>query len=867
MATQIAAGDASSGSRWRLATAGHFAIVNGNNDCDVSLGTRKSRAILAYLGLQSGKRVTRERLATLLWGDRGDAQARASLRQALLEIRHATADGPPLLQSDREHVWIETANLEPESLDETSWARSDERLFDDLDHVSADFDDWLLLVRTERGQRLGNALRSEIEKILDGNRGAAALPLIDRLYRLDLFDEETLRLAFRAEYRAGRAAGIERRFREMESRLQEELGVSISQETRALRDQLVGALRKLDQSSGAAPENHAKAALEQSERNKPSRPWPLINAAILIVVVALAIAANALIEARVPQPKMLAVLPFDGRGGDAQFAEGLSDELISELTRYGRLRVIGRTSASQYNGKAVDLRTVGRQLGAEFLIEGHVAHDGKGLRVQVSLIRASDGTAMWSRIYAASAEQLPLVRGIIGGAIAGALEVPRPAIAIGYRPNSQAYALYLRSMPLFRQRTDASLEAARGLLLEAIRLDPKFAAPWAYVGGTTNLLHEERFRLDATAGDGPSMTPREALQHALRLDPSLAVAHGFLGWTDGAYSEDGYRHLRRAVALDPNNSQILFWYSMALYRYGDYGRYAEVARKAASLDPLWQRSVEAAASASLWAGDDAGVRRYIERIRAGNPDGATEVESSIATQRGDLVKSIQIAIGNGWRPYQVSTEQAATNLMELGFESEGRLLSHSPNKQMLTSREPPTRTRLLKMTAGDPRFDYEPLLWQLRLRGRYEDVAALYDAAKGEMQEVRRSTYTNRGLRSQIGGAVAQGLWKAGRRVEAQDLLRRTLDADQEIRASGPLPPCALVGMAKNYAVAGLRAQSMGLLQRGFAKADCLGLTYNGLVDPMFENLRGAPAFETLVRRHLAHLFAERRQVRAMNLL
>src|SRR5206468_5298413 len=106
-----------------------------------------------------------------------------------------------------------------------------------------------------------------------------------------------------------------------------------------------------------------------------------------------------------------------------------------------------------------------------------------------------------------------------------------------------------------------------------------------------------------------------------------------------------------------------------------------------------------------------------------------------------------------------------------------------------------------------------------------------------------------------------------GRRVEAQDLLRRTLDADQEIRASGPLPPCALVGMAKNYAVAGLRAQSMGLLQQGFAKADCLGLTYNGLVDPMFENLRGAPAFETLVRRHLAHLLAERRQVRAMNFL
>ena len=481
MATRIAVGSAAKAARWRLSTAGHFALVGSGSGKDATPPTRKARAILAFLCSHPGQRFTREQIAALLWGDRGEAQARASLRQALLEIRQATAAGPPVLQADRTDIWAEPASLEPDALDQTGWARSDELLFDDLNHISAEFDEWLALARAERSRRLGGALRAEVEKLLERGRGAAALALSERLQRLDPFDEDALRLALRAEYQGGRAAGIERRVREMDSRLQEELGVTISNESKALRDELVEALssprvapRTLRE---VEPPRDRTVAEPRLVPRKPRQPWLLIAAAMLLLLAIGALGVRTLRTAPQPAPKMLAVLPFNAsHGADGDFAEGLSDELISQLAQNRDLRVIGRTSAWQYKGKAVDLRTIGRQLGVDYLVEGDVSKAGDQVRVAVSLIRARDGTAMWSRIYRASVQQSPLIRGAIGSALVGALGIPEQAFAAGYKPNGEAYALYLKAKALFRQRTDPSMESARTLMLEAIRIDPNFAA-------------------------------------------------------------------------------------------------------------------------------------------------------------------------------------------------------------------------------------------------------------------------------------------------------------------------------------------------------------------------------------------------------
>jgi DNA-binding SARP family transcriptional activator/TolB-like protein len=872
MATRIALRRATGVRQWRVPTGGRFALVHAATSQDASPPTRKARAILAFLCLHPGQRFTRERIATLLWGDRGEAQARASLRQALLEIRHATANGPPLLQSDREHIWIEPTTLEPEALDETSWARSNELLFDDLDHISPDFDEWLVLARSDRNRKLANALRTEVESLLDHGRGAAALSLIDRLSRLDPFDEGTLRLALRVDYQAGRIAGIERRVREMDSRLQEELGVSLSSESKALRDELIEALStsKVAPRKLREPESPEEPMVGMRRRvgGKRHWRWPVVATALLAILVLGYVGARTLRNAQQPSPKMLAVLPFDAsHGADVDFADGLSDELISQLAQNRDLRVIGRTSAWQYKGKAIDLRTIARQLGVEYLVEGDVSQAGDQMRVAVSLIRARDGTAMWSRIYPATAQQSRSLRRSIGSAVVAALGLPETAVALAYEPDGEAYALYLKARALFRERTFPSLENARTLLLEAIRIDPKFAPPWAYVAWITYVNGEDRFLLDPTRPDGASMTARQAAEHALMLDPNLADAHGFMGFILGVSTVEGFRHLQRAVQLAPNDPQILFWYSRALRAAGNYGKHAEIARKAAALDPLWQKTVFEAASVSLWAGDQAAVRSYLGRLRTANPRDALEVEAGLADQNGDWSRLIEIALRDPKHPYQDSTINAAIALMALGFEREGRLVGQFGPKAAVydSSNDLPARSVLLKLAHANGLFDYGAAFFQLRNHGRYGDIAAFFDDPISDLAGIHHPAIMNRQLRMQYGGQFAQALYKVGRKPEAAQLLRATEDADAAILASRNVYPCDLASIAANEAVAGRREDAIRLLQRT-ASFYCPNVTLAGRADPMFENLRGDPRFEQYVKRQAAHLQDERRKVIAMNL-
>ena len=218
--------------RWRVRIDGPFALLDGNGREISPLG-RKSRAIIVYLVAHPDVRVPRERLTTLLWGDRGQQQARDSLRQALAEIRRACGN---LVSSNREQVWINGALVERDSTPDAG------EFAEDLNHITPEFDDWLSSTRQHQASETWNKLQEEVESLLDAGRGADAMSLIGRMQHIDPYNEDWLRLAMRAEAQAGHPAGIQKAYRQMAECLKQELGVAPSASTRALHDQLIAEL-------------------------------------------------------------------------------------------------------------------------------------------------------------------------------------------------------------------------------------------------------------------------------------------------------------------------------------------------------------------------------------------------------------------------------------------------------------------------------------------------------------------------------------------------------------------------------------------------------------------------------------------------
>jgi tetratricopeptide (TPR) repeat protein len=493
------------------------------------------------------------------------------------------------------------------------------------------------------------------------------------------------------------------------------------------------------------------------------------------------------------------------------------------------------------------------------------------MRVTVSLIRASDGTTIWSQVFSGAKNDTPQLRAAIGAGVGNALGIPPIPVGFAYKPNGEAYALYLRGKALFRRRDSTSLEDARALMLGAISIDPKFAPAWAYAGGITHLLGQTKFQLDPSRPNSPSFTPVQALDQSLKLDPNLADAHGFLGWISDASSVEAMGHLQRAVQLAPNDSQILFWWSLAQLRQGNYPEYARVAYKDAALDPLWPKAVTEAAVASLWNGNPATAERYLQRIRAGNPAGAVEVESTIAIERADWARVVELGLRDKNQPFQQSTYNAAVALIDLGFDREGRLIGHfGPNDLLNDPDNVPSLTTLLRLAKENPdTFDYAAAFYLLRVKGRYSDILAMYDAGKnGELGELSRATFANRQIRMEFCGLLAQALMKLNRKAEAGQMLRLADDADQVILGYGSEDPDTDINIAGNDAVAGRREEAIRLLQQATAKGDYLSPPTKGeVVDPVWENLRGDPRFEQMYARALAKQQLDRKKVLALGLL
>jgi serine/threonine protein kinase len=291
--------------------------------------------------------------------------------------------------------------------------------------------------------------------------------------------------------------------------------------------------------------------------------------------------------------RLLAVLPFQNLSGDPEqeyFADGMTEELITDLSRIRSLKVISRTSAMRYKRSNKPLPQIARELNADGIVEGSVQRSAEQVCIRVQLIRAATDTPIWSERYERSFSDVLTLQGEVAQTIAreiNAVLTPETANQLArVRPiNPEAYEAYLKGQFHWYRLSPGDLDLAWSYFQSALTKDPTCAP--AYVGAANVwFMRSDTGILPPSEGFSRA---REAVQKALALDESLAVAHIVLGNILAGHDRNwvaGEREFRRALELDPNNAfghQMYADFLIAMKRPKEW----EVeARRALELDPF-----------------------------------------------------------------------------------------------------------------------------------------------------------------------------------------------------------------------------------------------------------------------------------------
>jgi TolB-like protein/Flp pilus assembly protein TadD len=322
----------------------------------------------------------------------------------------------------------------------------------------------------------------------------------------------------------------------------------------------------------------------------------------------------------------IAVLPFLNISGDPEdehLSDGLSDELTSTLARLAGLRVVARTSAFRFKGKAEDVRTIGSQLNVGFILQGSVQRSGPRLRITTQLVRVSDGTDLWSETYDENARDAFVVEDEVTRAVAKVLQVRLLQVAdqatVPHRRlDPEAHDLYLRGRYWWNRRTLPAHWKSIGYFNQALEKDPLYAQ--AYLG-----LADAYLVLGANdqAPDEVFPKARAAARQALQLDDTLTEAHGTLAAVTLFYDWDfktAEQEFQRAIALNANDSSTHQWYGLLLMTAGRFDAAAMEFRRAQQLDPLSLILALDLGQVYYYSGNYGATHQQAQRTLAHDPD-------------------------------------------------------------------------------------------------------------------------------------------------------------------------------------------------------------------------------------------------------
>ncbi len=314
-----------------------------------------------------------------------------------------------------------------------------------------------------------------------------------------------------------------------------------------------------------------------------------------------------------PDPRALAVIPFrtiGGGEGEDYFADGVSEDLMVELSRVAGLRVATRFSAFRFRGTDLAPQEIGRALGADQLLTGAIRREDGALRITAELLDARDGSQLWSDRFTGTAGDIFAMQDAIAERITAALKLhfAAPARARATQ-DPQAYDLCLRGRWEYFQYSPAHFARAAQYFAEALDRDPDYAEALAYLSYCRTSTH-----VFAWPGSDDTLDPAlDCARRAVALDPQSAVAHARLGWVLGfpGRADEAVGAFDRAVALDPVNPETLHNYGETLNRLCRPAAAGPLLERAFAIDryvpPSWAMAL--AHSANLEGRFDAAAER------------------------------------------------------------------------------------------------------------------------------------------------------------------------------------------------------------------------------------------------------------------
>lgn len=590
-------------SRLRLELLGGCRLIDRQTGRTIEFRSRKARCLLGLVALWPGAKMSREKLASFLWDPAPEEQARASLRQCLKEIRECLGEhADHILAADRLTAGLVEGSMEVDALEVTGQVASARanmpialdiaklwrgELFGDTVPAAPVFEAWVQVERSRIRTTVSNLLTDHLERLIAA-RDFSHPDIADELVRIEPSHELAHQFLMRFYALRGDQAGALRQFTRLDTALADELDSEPSQES----IDLLVAIK-----SGEVQQEKAPSAItEPLEAPKPARRGP---------------------------PK-IAIRPpltrFDDQSKD-YLAEGFANLTRVCLSKF-RCWIILSWPSSGFDSKVqIDYESLGRAIGADYVIDSVLDWRQQQCRLFVSLVDCRDSTQVWSDVLPISEPELQSLGSSVAGAVASKLasqinHITLLRYARTAPGNAAAYDLWIRGHQLSRLWSPEADAQAKELFARAIELDHGLACAYASLASVLNT----QGMISPGYADEEKQRKRafELSQTAVSLDPFDSRNHFNMAWSWLLANsvERAHSHFVLAVDLNPYDSETLIASAMGMAFLGQLDLAREWSDTALRLNPLHpEYFLGYLAAIRYLSGDFAGTLEVVARCQ------------------------------------------------------------------------------------------------------------------------------------------------------------------------------------------------------------------------------------------------------------